>query len=78
MVYKTLFLYLQSVIVKSIERNASNMYEARRRLLGLLDEPMPVVTSSGYDLPITTTTANSLGLAGLGEYRPHEGPIASL
>ena len=34
---------LQSVIVKSIERNASNMYEARRRLLSAEGEAVAAV-----------------------------------
>ncbi|KTF82141.1 hypothetical protein cypCar_00021248 [Cyprinus carpio] len=38
--------YLMSVIVKSVERNALNMYEARRYLLGLESSGVSVPTSS--------------------------------
>ncbi len=65
----------QSVIVKSIERNAPNMYDARRRLLGLSGEvTAPVSCSNTSDVtssttaPSNTTTTNSLGLAGLGGF----------
>lgn len=36
----------QSVVVKSIEENVANMYEARRLLLGLEKEDMPPQTTS--------------------------------
>lgn len=42
-----------SIVVKGIERNASNIYEARRQLLGL-DEPK--VTA---DIPQTYMASNS-------------------
>ena len=51
---------LQSVIVKSIERNAMNLYEARRRLLGVNEEPVIVNT--------TTDSYTSLGLQDLSMY----------
>ncbi len=58
---------MQSVIVKSIERNAHNMYEARRQLLGLVGEMPPPVACRGGDAGSTASTStNSLGLAGLG------------
>jgi len=41
----------QSVIVKSVERNALNMYEARRYLLGL--------ESSGVSVPTNTCSITS-------------------
>ncbi|KAL0180014.1 hypothetical protein M9458_025456, partial [Cirrhinus mrigala] len=40
-----------SVIVKSVERNALNMYEARRYLLGL--------ESSGVSVPTSTSSITS-------------------
>lgn len=56
----------QSVIVKSIERNASNMYEARRQLLGLTSEPLPVVKNM-EQMFLTNGTLNGTNLAGLGK-----------
>ena len=56
---------LQSVIVKSIERNATKMYEARKRLLGL-NEPLPEMQMSG--LTIEDTSPSSQCLAALGKY----------
>ncbi|XP_023931361.1 protein bicaudal C homolog 1-B isoform X2 [Lingula anatina] len=56
----------KSVIVKSIERNALNMYEARRVLLGLDRDDQslpPSIHEATHDISPTT---NSLGLAGLG------------
>ena len=63
----------QSVIVKSIERNASSMYEARRRLLGsaAAGERFPVSTSPhglpGMEGDIPPRSHSDLGLGGLGK-----------
>ena len=47
-----IFLLLQSVIVKSIERNASNMYLARLLLLGIEKEiPRQQTPSNGESQP---------------------------
>ena len=57
-----IYFILQSVIVKSIERNASNMYLARLFLLGLQKElPRPVVNQTTNGL-----TTGALGLHALG------------
>ena len=55
-------LRLQSVIVKSIERNAANLHEARRRLLGAMNES-PAITSSLQDPNIN----GNAGLTSLGK-----------
>ena len=57
---------LQSVIVKSIERNAANLYEARRRLLGEEGEAPPVVRTCP-PLDATVSTSSALNIASLGE-----------
>lgn len=51
------------MIVKSIERNASNMYLARLFLLGLQKElPRPVVNQTNNGM-----TTSALGLTALGK-----------
>ena len=56
------YFIFQSVIVKSIERNASNMYLARLFLLGLQKElPRPVVNQTTNGM-----TTGALGLHALG------------
>ena len=54
------------MIVKSIERNASNMYEARRQLLGLTSEPLPVVKNMD-DVSLVNGGLNGTNLTGLGQ-----------
>ena len=54
----------QSVIVKSVERNAVNMYEARRFLLGL-ENPAGYSTSSFSSAAVSHTNAPSPSLIGL-------------
>lgn len=56
----------QSVIVKSIERNAANLYEARRRLLGEEGEQVPVVRAAVLDAT-TRSATNGLNISGLGK-----------
>ena len=62
-----MFLCFQSVIVKSIERNAPNMYEARRRLLGVTSsgEVPPVSTSPNQEADAIRNRTSSLGLGSL-------------
>ena len=50
------------MIVKSIERNTANLYEARRRLLGLMNE-VPVVTSSNHSDHVICHNRNFGGLS---------------
>ncbi|XP_046885233.1 protein bicaudal C homolog 1-B-like isoform X2 [Hypomesus transpacificus] len=54
----------KSVIVKSVERNAVNMYEARRFLLGL-ENPAGSSTSSFSSAAVSHTNAPSPSLIGL-------------
>lgn len=63
----------KSVIVKSVERNASNMYAARIQLLGLDKELSQVSPSSpGTNGSISATTStNMLGLSSLGIMNPN-------
>ncbi|XP_048465115.1 protein bicaudal C homolog 1 [Rhincodon typus] len=65
----------KSVIVKSVERNAANMYEARKCLLGLENSGVTMTTSapSAHTCPIGLSchgldilASAGLGLAGLG------------
>lgn len=68
------FLSLQSVIVKSVERNALNMYEARKCLLGLessgvtvASNPSTVSCPVGLSCPgLDILSSAGLGLTGLG------------
>lgn len=68
------FLSLQSVIVKSVERNALNMYEARKCLLGLESSGVTVVSNPstvscpvGLSCPgLDILSSAGLGLTGLG------------
>lgn len=68
------FLSLQSVIVKSVERNALNMYEARKCLLGLessgvtiVSNPSTVSCPVGLSCPgLDILSSAGLGLTGLG------------
>lgn len=70
------FLSLQSVIVKSVERNALNMYEARKCLLGLessgvtiVSNPSTVSCPVGLSCPgLDILSSAGLGLTGLGMY----------
>lgn len=65
---------LQSVIVKSVERNALNMYEARKCLLGLESSGVAIATSpSAVSCPVGLScpgldilSSAGLGLTGLG------------
>lgn len=41
------FPVVQSVIMKSIERNACKLYEARRQLLAAQGETVPIVIATG-------------------------------
>uniref|UniRef100_A0A8C1TP88 BicC family RNA binding protein 1b n=1 Tax=Cyprinus carpio TaxID=7962 RepID=A0A8C1TP88_CYPCA len=61
-----------SVIVKSVERNALNMYEARRYLLGLESSGVSVPTSSSPPCPVGLDILASagLGLTSLGLLGP--------
>lgn len=64
------FFLLQSVIVKSIERNAANMYIARLTLLGQdRDESSYTPCQSNNSSRPTSPPTNGLGLAGLGKSR---------
>lgn len=54
------FLSLQSVIVKSVERNALNMYEARKCLLGLESSGVTIVSN-----PSTVSCPVGLSCPGL-------------
>uniref|UniRef100_A0A672K163 BicC family RNA binding protein 1 n=1 Tax=Sinocyclocheilus grahami TaxID=75366 RepID=A0A672K163_SINGR len=60
----------KSVIVKSVERNALNMYEARRYLLGLessgVSVPTSSITSSNSSSPLCPVGLDILASAGLG------------
>ncbi|GAB1602407.1 protein bicaudal C homolog 1-A-like isoform X1 [Argonauta hians] len=61
----------KSVIVKSVERNATNMYDARIQLLGLDKEPIqsnivPPPCSAGTNGTVNNTNTNMLGLSSLG------------
>ncbi|XP_023561894.1 protein bicaudal C homolog 1 isoform X6 [Octodon degus] len=68
----------KSVIVKSVERNALNMYEARKCLLGLESSGVPIATSpsppscpAGLACPSLDILASAgLGLTGLGLLGP--------
>uniref|UniRef100_A0A9J7Z0T0 BicC family RNA binding protein 1 n=1 Tax=Cyprinus carpio carpio TaxID=630221 RepID=A0A9J7Z0T0_CYPCA len=62
----------KSVIVKSVERNALNMYEARRYLLGLESSGVSVPTSSSPPCPVGLDILASagLGLTSLGLLGP--------
>ncbi|KAM6442585.1 protein bicaudal C homolog 1 isoform 2-T2 [Liasis olivaceus] len=68
----------KSVIVKSVERNALNMYEARKCLLGLessgvavATNPSPVSCPVGLSCPgLDILTSAGLGLTGLGLLGP--------
>uniref|UniRef100_A0A3B4CRB9 SAM domain-containing protein n=1 Tax=Pygocentrus nattereri TaxID=42514 RepID=A0A3B4CRB9_PYGNA len=62
----------KSVIVKSVERNALNMYEARRYLLGLDSSGVSVSTSSSISCPVglDILTSAGLGLTSLGLLGP--------
>lgn len=73
-VFCVCFLSLQSVIVKSVERNALNMYEARKCLLGLessgvtiASNPSTVSCPVGLSCPgLDILSSAGLGLTGLG------------
>nr|XP_028585136.1 protein bicaudal C homolog 1 isoform X1 [Podarcis muralis] len=68
----------KSVIVKSVERNALNMYEARKCLLGLESSGVPMATSpSAVSCPVGLScpgldilSSAGLGLTGLGLLGP--------
>lgn len=53
------------MIVKGIERNAFNLYEARRKLLGVGGERVPVVQSTVSDGPSTS----SLNISNIGKLK---------
>ena len=55
------------MIVKSVERNAANMYEARRQLLGLSNESLPITSISSNPILSPGLTTDSLGLTNLGK-----------
>ncbi|KAK9963669.1 hypothetical protein ABG768_006837 [Culter alburnus] len=46
----------KSVVVKGLERNIINLYEARRLLLGLDSSEVSVMTKNLSDVPVTTKT----------------------
>ena len=60
------FVYFQSVIVKSIERNAANMYLTREILLGLKSDAK--ISSLHGNLLKGESAHIGLSLASLGEY----------
>lgn len=67
------FLSPQSVIVKSVERNALNMYEARKCLLGLESSGVTVASNPSVSCPVGLScpgldilSSAGLGLTGLG------------
>uniref|UniRef100_A0A8C5MHG2 BicC family RNA binding protein 1 n=1 Tax=Leptobrachium leishanense TaxID=445787 RepID=A0A8C5MHG2_9ANUR len=73
--------YLMSVIVKSVERNALNMYEARKCLLGLDSSGVPMTSQSTVPCPmpyhgLDILTAG-LGLSGLGLLGPNALSVSS-
>lgn len=47
---------MQSVVVKGLERNIVNLYEARRLLLGLDSSEVSVTTKNLSDVSVTTKT----------------------
>ncbi|KAE8590005.1 hypothetical protein XENTR_v10017900 [Xenopus tropicalis] len=67
----------KSVIVKSVERNALNMYEARKCLLGLDSSGVTVTNQSTISCPVPMNChgldilAAGLGLSGLGLLGPN-------
>uniref|UniRef100_A0A8B9HAC6 BicC family RNA binding protein 1b n=1 Tax=Astyanax mexicanus TaxID=7994 RepID=A0A8B9HAC6_ASTMX len=62
----------KSVIVKSVERNALNMYEARRYLLGLDSSGVPPAAPTPLSCPVglDILTSAGLGLTSLGLLGP--------
>uniref|UniRef100_A0A8C9FL17 Protein bicaudal C homolog 1 KH-like domain-containing protein n=1 Tax=Pavo cristatus TaxID=9049 RepID=A0A8C9FL17_PAVCR len=76
--YSGVCLYLQSVIVKSVERNALNMYEARKCLLGLESSGVTIASNAstvscpvGLSCPgLDILSSAGLGLTGLGLLGP--------
>uniref|UniRef100_A0A8C5MMG3 BicC family RNA binding protein 1 n=1 Tax=Leptobrachium leishanense TaxID=445787 RepID=A0A8C5MMG3_9ANUR len=71
----------KSVIVKSVERNALNMYEARKCLLGLDSSGVPMTSQSTVPCPmpyhgLDILTAG-LGLSGLGLLGPNALSVSS-
>uniref|UniRef100_A0AAR2KGD6 SAM domain-containing protein n=1 Tax=Pygocentrus nattereri TaxID=42514 RepID=A0AAR2KGD6_PYGNA len=62
----------KSVIVKSVERNALNMYEARRYLLGLDSSGVPSAAPTPVSCPVglDILTSAGLGLTSLGLLGP--------
>lgn len=72
-VFDFFFLSLQSVIVKSVERNALNMYEARKCLLGLESSGVTIASNPSVSCPVGLScpgldilSSAGLGLTGLG------------
>lgn len=64
----------KSVIVKSVERNATNMYATRIQLLGLdkeLSQVSPSSPGTNGSISATTTSTNMLGLSSLGMLNPN-------
>ncbi|XP_075469059.1 protein bicaudal C homolog 1 isoform X2 [Ascaphus truei] len=68
----------KSVIVKSVERNALNMYEARKCLLGLDSSGVTITSQSAISLPVAMPchgldilASAGLGLTGLGLLGPN-------
>lgn len=59
-------MILQSVIVKSVERNALNMYEARKFLLGLESSGVSAPSSTSPPAVICPVGLDILASAGLG------------
>lgn len=64
-----MFFKFQSVIVKSIERNAGNMYLARQILLGLKSD-IKITALNAAQLKRDASLVNSapMSLAALGEF----------
>lgn len=52
-------MLFQTVFIRSVERNAANVYEARRRILDLGSETLPTVCQSDEQLGHSTAHVSS-------------------
>ena len=57
--------FSQSVVIKSMERNVANVYEARQRILGI-DEEIPVVTGLTFPLQVCAKIRDGSGYLNYG------------